>query len=75
MTFPMQTVDSSNIEAVGYDADSFTLRVKFLSGNTYEYLDVPAELYDALMNAPSKGAFLGKRIKGQFEHINLGRIG
>ena len=49
----MNYVDSSNIEAIGYDTDAQELHVRFLSGATYIYHGVPQETYDNLMAAPS----------------------
>ncbi len=60
-------VDSSNIEAVGYDDDSQELHVQFLSSGYYIYSDVPREIFDDLMNAPSKGSFLNREVKGIYQ--------
>ncbi len=48
-------VDSSNIEAVGYDGDSQELHIRYVGGACYVYHDVPRQVFDNLMNAPSKG--------------------
>lgn len=61
-------VESSNIEAIGYDASSETLRVQFKgSGNAYDYAGVPVELYRGLMQAESHGKYLIANIKGKYE--------
>ena len=64
----MSFVDSSNIEAIGYDETSQELHVQFLSGGKYVYYDVPRELFDAFMAAPSKGSFLNREIKEVFRY-------
>ena len=64
----MVFVDSSNIEAIGYDETSQELHVQFLSGSTYVYYDVPSELFDAFVAAPSKGSFLNREIKEVFRY-------
>lgn len=51
---------SSNVEAVGY-ADG-TLAVRFKSGTAYRYRGVPPELFEALMQAESKGKFIAARV-------------
>ena len=51
-------VDSSMIEAVGYDAETQTLEVLFNSGKRYAYHDVPQDVYDGLMAADSKGQYM-----------------
>ena len=64
-------VDSSNIEAIGYDEIAQDLHVLFLSGAIYAYHSVPREIYDAIMNAPSKGSFLNREVKGVYEYSKL----
>lgn len=60
-------VDSSNVEAVGYDDDTRELHVRFVSGGYYIYHEVPRQIFDDLMNAPSKGSFLNREIKGVYQ--------
>lgn len=67
----MLYVDSSNIEAVGYDEGAQELHVRFLTGATYAYYGVPRLLFDGLMAAPSKGSFLNREIKGVFQFARL----
>lgn len=50
-------VDSSNIQAIGYDPDSGTLNVAFKDGSEYEYYDVPQHEYDSFYEADSKGRY------------------
>jgi hypothetical protein len=60
-------VDSSNIEAIGYDDDAQELHVQFLSGGFYIYHQVPRHIFDAFMTAPSKGSFLNREVKGVYQ--------
>jgi hypothetical protein len=62
----MTYVNSSNIEAIGYDDDALELHVRFLSGGYYIYHNVPRQIFDDLMSAPSKGSFLNREIKGVY---------
>ena len=65
----MQFVDSSNIEAIGYDPEARELHVRFLkSGDTYVYSDVDLAVFDELMQAESKGSYLNRRIKGNYQY-------
>ena len=64
-------VDSSNIEAIGYDEDNQELHVQFLSGACYMYIGVPRDVFDNLMYAPSKGSFLNREIKGIYSYSKL----
>lgn len=59
-------VDSSNVEAIGYDADAQELHVQFTSGGTYVYYEVPSSVFDAFMSAASKGSFLNREIKSVY---------
>ncbi len=56
-------VISSNVAEVGYDADTKTLEVAFIKGGVYQYLGVPASIYNELLVAPSVGHYLDVRVK------------
>lgn len=65
---PMTKCQSSQINAVGYDADSQTLAVEFKNfkgdiGSLYHYSNVSQEQFDAFNTAESKGKHLGQFIK------------
>lgn len=65
----MTPVQSTNILSIGYKADTQTLIVKFrVSGQTYEYLNVPQTLYEGLMASESKGTYLNDNIRSQFNY-------
>ena len=66
MKIEMQSVESSNLAAVGHDANTNTLRVEFNNGQVYDYHGVSQQQYDALMGSESKGKFLNAVIKSQF---------
>lgn len=51
----MIPVTSSNLESVGYEYD--TLYIRFNKGGLYAYYNVPVDVYNALLQAPSKGKF------------------
>lgn len=59
----MVRVSSSNLESVGYDRSSETLRVAFLNGSVYDYHLVPEHLYQGLLSAASHGSYLDTHIK------------
>ena len=64
-----QYVDSSNVDQIGYDADTSELHVIFKkTADCYVYSGVPADVYEQLMNADSKGQFLNQRIKGTYDY-------
>lgn len=57
---------SSNIAGAGYDKDTRELAVRFHSGRTYTYLEVPEEVYEAFLAADSYGKYFNEHIKDQF---------
>jgi hypothetical protein len=64
----LQPVESSNVEAVGYDAESSTLAVRFKSGGLYHYKNVAPEAHAALMDADSIGSHIARVIRPGFDH-------
>lgn len=56
-------VDSSNIEAIGYNEETSELHVQFIDSGLYIFVDVPLEVYQELMDAPSKGSYFNREIK------------
>jgi hypothetical protein len=72
MTEPeMQMVDSSSVEAVGYDADNGAIYVRFLSGDTYVYSGADQGTFEELLNAESVGNYLNRVIKPNYEYSKL----
>lgn len=60
-------IDSSAIASVGYNPEREELEVEFRSGSVYRYFDVPQEIYEDLLQAPSKGRFFASFIRGQYD--------
>jgi RimJ/RimL family protein N-acetyltransferase len=62
---------SSNIDAVDYDRESKTLKVRFRSkngpGSTYSYSNVSPQSARALMGPDSFGKHFNKHIRGKYE--------
>lgn len=58
---------SSNIEAIGYDPRSQTLVVQF-KGSLYNYLEVPARVWDSFRIADSKGKFHAQFIRRTYKY-------
>jgi hypothetical protein len=54
----MIPVESSAIQAVGYDDDAEELHVRYSDSGLYIYHGVPRDVFEELMLAPSKGAFI-----------------
>ena len=64
----MQSVFSSHVSRVGYDADTQELHVEWDSGKTSVYSGVPPDVADEARKSWSVGTFLTENVKYQFPH-------
>lgn len=65
-------VASSNVSTIGYDEQTQTLEVEFVSGWVYQYYGVPQHMFEQMMQASSKGKFLNLYIKNAFPYSRVG---
>lgn len=64
MSIPqMHPVESSAVVRIGYDAEAEEAYVEYLGGGLYAYEGVPADVFEQLANADSKGTFVNAVIK------------
>ena len=66
-------VDSSLLASIGYDKKEKILEVEFTHGGIYQYMDVPAEEYKALMSADSHGQYFIANIRNDFDYVLLSK--
>jgi len=59
----MHSVESSAVAMIGYDAEREEAYVEYLDGDLYVYEGVPADVFDELEKAESKGTFVNTVIK------------
>jgi hypothetical protein len=65
-------VSSTNLASVGYDPTTQVLEIEFHSGGVYQYVGVPAALYEGLMAASSHGSYFHQFIKkGGYEYRRI----
>ncbi len=64
-------VNSSILEAVQYDEESRTLRIRFRKGTVYEYQNVPPNLVRSMLRAESVGSFFTRYIKPNYRYRKL----
>ena len=57
---------SSVVASMHYDATKSILRIVYVSGMIYNYLNVPEEEYLKMKAATSKGTYLNKYIKERY---------
>ncbi len=66
-----QPVESSNIASIGYDETIETLEVEFNHGGIYQYQNVGQNIYEAFMDAPSKGEFFNAYVRDVFPYSRM----
>ncbi len=71
----MQIIDieSSMLSAVGYDPATQTLRALFNSGKTYDYFEVPQQVYDQLIESDSKGHYMRNEIIDAYPYHQISK--
>lgn len=67
-------VDSTTLAAIGYDESQALLRLEFRSRSVYDYFGVPAAVHEALLRAPSIGAYFNDVIRGCFPYRRVFRL-
>jgi hypothetical protein len=60
-------VDSSNIEAIRYDAANREIQVQFHGGRSYAYANADQWVFDEFRDAASKGSYLNRVLKPDHE--------
>jgi hypothetical protein len=68
-----QRVESAAVRSVGYDKKRRVLEVEVAGGAIYQYLDVPAREYFALVSADSVGRYYNQEIKETYEFRKVDR--
>jgi len=62
----MTTLNSSAIQAAGYDPSLQEMTIQFTSGGTYTFYRVPEEIFHGLITAASPGSFYHAYIRGRY---------
>lgn len=60
------TVDSTTLATVAYDEARELLQLEFCSRAVYQYFGVPPAVHQALLEAPSKGRYFNRNIRGRY---------
>ena len=61
-------VESTTLAAVAYDSVSQVLWLEFRGHALYCYFDVPDAVYNALLQATSKGVYFHRHIRNRFPY-------
>jgi hypothetical protein len=65
---PTTEVESTTLATVAYDEASELLQLEFRSRAIYQYFGVPVAVHAALLDAPSKGSYFNRVIRGGFRY-------
>ena len=66
-----ESVNSTNIDEIGFDPDNDVLEILFKNGRLYQYLNVPAFVYEQLRHASSIGKYFNAEIKGRYPEVRM----
>ena len=66
--------ESSNIKHIAYQPFTKVMQVSFLNGRIYWYYNVPREIYDNFIKAPSKGKYFWSSVKDKFTYKRIKSI-
>ena len=65
-------VESSQIKEIGYDEANMVLEVQFKRGNAvYQYVEVPPDVADNLIDAESLGKFFNANVRDKYQFTKL----
>ncbi|MFC7400241.1 KTSC domain-containing protein [Chelatococcus sp. GCM10030263] len=71
----MPAVTSSAIDWIDYDRRKRVLTIAFRETTTYNYFDVPPDVYRAFLASDSKGRFFNFRIRDRYAYSEAGQRG
>lgn len=60
--------ESKTISFAKYDNKTKVLTITYVTNKTYDYDNVPASIWDALLKAESVGSFVNEKIKGHYQY-------
>ncbi|MFC3395928.1 KTSC domain-containing protein [Brenneria rubrifaciens] len=64
-------VASSELFAIGYDAEKSMLEVELLNGSIYQYFGVAQMIYEELMASSAKYQYYSRYIRNSFDYEKI----
>ncbi len=64
----LASVESTTLATVAYDEALELLQLEFCSRAVYLYFGVPPAVHQALLDAPSKGGYFNRTIRGRYPY-------
>ena len=62
------TVESTTLATVAYDKARGLLQLEFRSRAIYQYVGVPEAVHEGLLDAPSRGSYFNRFIRGRYPY-------
>jgi len=73
-SFGEYTITTTTANIADFDYKSQVLTVNFSDGNSYEYFDVPKEVYRKFINSDSPGRFARRHIFNNYVYRSMSRL-
>jgi hypothetical protein len=67
----IETPASSSIACFCYDERNQVLVVEFKHRRIYNYYDVPQEVFEQMISAPSKGQFFLENVREEYDYTRV----
>ncbi len=67
-------LESEMLASAAYIVEKRILYLRFRTGDVYRYFDLPAEAYQAFLNAESKGRFFLAHVRDRFRYERLAKF-
>jgi hypothetical protein len=61
-------VKSSSVKRIGYDKRHQILSIEYADHGPYNYYDVPEEIFEGLLESPSKGEYVNRKIRQKYDY-------
>lgn len=68
---PIQSVISSNVAGIGYNAAEMLLYIVFHGDVIYKYYEVPEDVWTLFTTAPSKGKYVWQSIRDRYVYERI----
>jgi hypothetical protein len=68
---PRVELQSTSLKAAIFQEQSAFLDLEFRNGMSYRYHEVPAEVYEQLLRAESKGQYFNQHIRNHFRFTKI----
>jgi hypothetical protein len=64
-------IGSEDVSSAGYDPETMVMEIEFHNGTVFQYLEVPAEIFEGLISSVNPGKFFAQSIKNKFKFFQI----